>query len=521
MHRFLLVSGVILTLPLLAFGAALLCRRAWLLEQFFEGEYSEGATARQLPLLWYPEKTQILEYTTGDVAGNKIETYATWETNAIVEYVENVRGGNRDGGHVVRDRETAAFKVGTKIQVQGLQNARELNGMQGTCQKWLPEQGRWRILLLDGNEKTVKPDNLQPLDKTEGLSTFSITIPATFGSDVKVNLDWSGSGKLYGQRLPFQAEFDGSAIVATSGTHEGQAWRKGGYWNLAFVTKALIATAVVGIEAMVAAAVLPPGVVSADSARMPLKAVYLVDGSSSITPSQWKSAMLANKKFIADFTDVYNSESGKLNIGLIQYSDKAHVEHPISSDLSSVTAMLDSMPQRGGETKFDNPLELCQQQLDSYTQAGPHTFDVCVLITDGEDHSWKSYTELQGLTKKDTAVFGIFVGHDSQGGSNLHHLVGCGKAEKHHEACDFFASANDFGALAERTHEIAEDVAYHSDLALCAERSALIEGPLLMCLILPCVLWYLSFCSVTIAKRRLNNYKALRSDNLLMLGDGV
>jgi len=321
--------------------------------------------------------------------------------------------------------------------------------------------------------------------------------------------------------LPFEAEFDGSAIVATSGPYEGQAWRKAGYWHLGLVAKGLIAMAVLGFEAMFTAAVLPPGVISEGHARMPLKAVYLVDGSSSITRPQWQAARLANKKFIEDFADVYDAaDQGKLNIGFVQFSTDAVVEHPISSDLSSVTTMLDTMRQRGGDTRFDNALDLCQRELDSYTEAGPNTFDICVLITDGEDRSFKAYDELKGLVRKDTAVFGIFVGSDVHGASNLHHIVGCGKAEsKHNEACDFFASANDFEVLADRTREIAEDVARHSDFALCAERSALIEGPFLISLVLPYILWYLSCCTVTIAKRRLNNYKALRSDNLLMLPD--
>jgi hypothetical protein len=519
MHRLLLLTGAVLNLPLMAFGAVLLFGgRAWILERFFEGEYSERATVRELPFLWYPEKTQSLEYTTGEVAGNKIETYATWETTAIVQYVENVRGGNRDGGHVVRDSDAADLQPGSKIRVQGLQNARELNGMQGTCQHF--EQGRWRVQLRDGNVKNVKPENLQLVGRREGRSAFRIVIPASFGSDLKVTVD--SSGTLNGHALPFQAKFDGSAIVATSGPYEGQAWRKAGYWHLGLVAKGLIAMAVLGIEAMFTAAVLPPGVISADNARMPLKAVFMVDGSTSITAPQWQSARLANKKFIEDFTDVYSSDFGKLNIGFVQFSTEAFVEHPITSQLSSVTAMLDTMQQRGGDTRFDNALDLCQRELDAYTEAGPNTFDICVLITDGEDRSFKPYAELKAIAHEDTAVFGIFVGNDVRGASNLHHIVGCGKAENKHNAdCDFFASATDFDVLAERTREIAEDVARHSDIALCAERSALIEGPFLISLVLPFVLWYLSCCTMTIAKRRLNNYKALRSDNHLLMLEGA
>merc|ERR1712039_410656 len=120
------------------------------------------------------------------------------------------------------------------------------------------------------------------------------------------------------------------------------------------------------------------------------------------------------------------------------------------------------------------------------------------------------------MVREETAVFGIFVGNNAAGSEKLHRIVRCGRAEAE---CNFFVSATDFGALAERTREIAEDVTHHADLALCAEESALIEGPVLLCLVLPYVLWYLSCCTVTIAKRRMNNYKEVGTGNRLMLHD--
>eukprot|EP00419_Tripos_fusus_P010073 CAMPEP_0172662938 /NCGR_PEP_ID=MMETSP1074-20121228/5630_1 /TAXON_ID=2916 /ORGANISM="Ceratium fusus, Strain PA161109" /LENGTH=148 /DNA_ID=CAMNT_0013478879 /DNA_START=94 /DNA_END=536 /DNA_ORIENTATION=- len=74
-HRFLLVMGALFIMPFLVMLVLSLCGgRAWLLEHFFEGEYSEGATSRALPCFWHPEKIQILQYTTGEVAGRTIET---------------------------------------------------------------------------------------------------------------------------------------------------------------------------------------------------------------------------------------------------------------------------------------------------------------------------------------------------------------------------------------------------------------------------------------------------------------
>merc|ERR1712194_918554 len=134
--------------------------------------------------------------------------------------------------------------------------------------------------------------------------------------------------------------------------------------------------------------------------------------------------------------------------------------------------------------------------------------------------SYKTEAELKSNVADNTAVFGIFVGSHNGGADKLQHLVDCGQAEgKSKHGCDFFASAMDFNGLVEKTHEIAEDVTRGSDMVLCAERSAIIEGPFLVCLIFPAVIWYLSCCTVTIAKRRINSYNKLDSNQLPMLHD--
>jgi len=509
-HRCLLAMGALLTMPFLAMRVLSLCGgQAWLLERFFEGEYSEGATSRALPCLWHPEKIQILQYTTGEVAGRTIETYAAFETTAIVEYVETARGGNRDGGHVVRE-EVSELQPGSAVRLFGLKTAPQFNGLQGTCQTWLA--GRWRVALHNGEMKDVKPDNLAV------IRNFSVTIPASIGTDIAVTMD--SHGTLNGHSLPFEASFDGSSIVARSGPRQGQAWRKAGYWRLDFVTKVVIALAVVGIQTMFVAAMLPPGVISAHSARLPLKAVFLVDGSGSVTPQQWNTGRRANQQFVTDFLKVYGSDQGKLNFGFIQFSDSAFVELPLTSDLDSVARSLGSMKQRGGDTNFADALAACQTMLDGYTQVADNSFDVCVLLTDGEDRSHQTDADLKKTVSPDTAVFGIFVGQDPLGQSKLHNLVGCGKAEdqgKHD--CNFFASAADFDALLDTTYNIAQDVTHSSDVALCAERSAIIEFPVFLCMVLPYALWYLSCFTVTIAKRQMNKGRHYKQVDHLMLGD--
>merc|ERR1719436_1846608 len=110
--------------------------------------------------------------------------------------------------------------------------------------------------------------------------------------------------------------------------------------------------------------------------------------------------MRANQKFIADFEHVYSSDPGKLNFGFVQFSTDATVELPITNDLDKATAALSTMQQQQGDTMFDKALSTCQQLLDSYTDAGEKTFDVCVLITDGEDRSFLSEFQLKGLVAK-------------------------------------------------------------------------------------------------------------------------
>jgi len=275
------------------------------------------------------------------------------------------------------------------------------------------------------------------------------------------------------------------------------------------------------------------------SARLPLNVVCVVDGSDSISAHEWNSAMRANKELITDFEDVYSSDQGKLNFGFVQFSDESRVELPITDNLPSVLTMLDGMQQAGGLTYYDKALKLCKQQLASYTAAGPDALDICVFITDGWDMSKRSSGELQRLVDEDTAIFGIFVGDDPQGQNALKNIVkpwpGCeehGHREaRHGHACDFFASATDFAALAARTREVAEGVTHGSDLTLCAMHSAMIEAPVLLGLILPCVLWYFSCCAFTVAKRRLDrhnndgsnfNYQTVSKDeNLKMLMAGA
>jgi len=244
---------------------------------------------RELQCLWYPEKVQILEYTNG----TRVEQFAAW-TNSVRENMY----GNTDGGSVVRD---VKLRAGREARILDC-----FSDKHCSCLEWLDNEQRWSVRLIEDGPKTLVEEDL-----LEVLNDFIIKIPASFGvseRDVEgVEVQLLGNGQLDGPGLPPSSiKFDGSSIVARpSPCHPGgQAWRKAGYWRLDFVTKVLMAIAVVGLGSVFAAVVLPPGVVSEASARLPLKAVFLVDGSSSVTQQQWTTAMRANKQFISDFEDV-------------------------------------------------------------------------------------------------------------------------------------------------------------------------------------------------------------------------
>lgn len=50
------------------------------------------------------------------------------------------------------------------VRLRGLQAAPQLNGQLGVCQGDFDEsRGRWQVLLVNGEEKAVKPDNLLPV----------------------------------------------------------------------------------------------------------------------------------------------------------------------------------------------------------------------------------------------------------------------------------------------------------------------------------------------------------------------
>merc|ERR1719162_2702516 len=53
---------------------------------------------------------------------------------------------------------------GSKVQINGLKNQKELNGLVGHLLKFDPAKLRWGVKLADGKQVALKMDNLLPVD---------------------------------------------------------------------------------------------------------------------------------------------------------------------------------------------------------------------------------------------------------------------------------------------------------------------------------------------------------------------
>jgi rhodanese-related sulfurtransferase len=53
------------------------------------------------------------------------------------------------------------LKIGVRVLLHSLKGAPELNGKIGTCDEFNEGSGRWKVTLANGEQKNVKPDNLE------------------------------------------------------------------------------------------------------------------------------------------------------------------------------------------------------------------------------------------------------------------------------------------------------------------------------------------------------------------------
>ena len=60
-----------------------------------------------------------------------------------------------------------ALAAGCKVMLHGLKGAAELNGQRGEVESFVSESSRWRVKLMSGSVKDLKPDNLRLLTAEE------------------------------------------------------------------------------------------------------------------------------------------------------------------------------------------------------------------------------------------------------------------------------------------------------------------------------------------------------------------
>lgn len=301
-HSKIFFFGSLLTIPFIIFEVLLYTQRSWVLQKFLEGDYSEKATSRKLGLLWYPETVQLLRFTTGDLAGNNIEQYATWETNDVQQQYE-AAVGNRDGGQVRRGSSS--------------QNNNSRGG-------------------------------------------FEFDFPDAFEGE-GVTLDASGNLRGLGRT---RARFDGSNIVSgDSAWAKAGYWRRDLVTKVLLLLF-VVGVECAFVSTMMPPGVAGLGGL-AGHMRMPLNTVFVVDGSASIQPEMWQAQQQAGEAFIRAFEKTYG-DHGDLNVGIVQFSTEAKIEAPLTSDIPSVLTKFQGLQQMEALTYFDKGLSLCSDNLQKY-----------------------------------------------------------------------------------------------------------------------------------------------------------
>jgi len=74
------------------------------------------------------------------------------------------------------------LRLGTSVRIHGLKRATDLNGLEGSCAEFLPDSGRWRVQLQNGEFKDVKPANLQFVANTHQATASSSSVSAGYNA---------------------------------------------------------------------------------------------------------------------------------------------------------------------------------------------------------------------------------------------------------------------------------------------------------------------------------------------------
>jgi len=256
-------------------------------------------------------------------------------------------------------------------------------------------------------------------------------------------------------------QFDGALITfdPLKPTQPSVVWEKQGLRRWDVWLKACLLLAAVGTVIVAVAAAFHPGITtecgpevtrSTALLRAPVKAVFLLDASGSVSDAMWEAEQQATVAIIQAFEEVYASEKDRLHLGVAQFSTDASWEVGLSVDHDAVKAAVLRMEQDSGGTQFAKALSLCSSKLAGYsTDAG--AFEVCVLVTDGE--AQESPDELDGILSSDTTLMGIYVGDSAASGEKLREITSCGGQD-----CRFYASASNFAELSAKATDVAQAV---------------------------------------------------------------
>jgi len=142
--------------------------------------------------------------------------------------------------------------------------------------------------------------------------------------------------------------------------------------------------------------------------------VFLVDGSSSITTEGFQEV----RTFLRSLVKKLDVGSGKVRVGLAQYSDEPHQEFLLNEhmDKKSLLDAVERIPYRMGGTHTGKAMDFIRDHYftkEAGSRASERVPQVAVVLTDGE-----SFDEVEGparrLRQHGAVVFGIGVGEYNQ-----------------------------------------------------------------------------------------------------------
>jgi len=301
-----------------------------------------------------------------------------------------------------------------------------------------------------------KPDLPEPTRRDHCIAISCSSLNWTDASGI-VEADGNMRG------LPKQMVFDGNEIRFSSTDGGTQVWAKIGRVRLEWIRKFLSVQFLIGIVMALVAVSFHPGLgqcspietLTSRIVRTPLRAIFLVDGSSSVD-DEFNDEKRATEAIMEAFKEVYEPDVDRLHQGVVQFASNVKVEQTVSNDFSQVRSSVRSMSLLGGGTSFAGPLRECQRMLDDYSGAGGQTFDVCILITDGNSDETNSQLKAMNLLHSTTKLMGIYVGTSASHGEELRSLTSC--TTPSNQQCSFFESAADFALLRARASDLARGV---------------------------------------------------------------